>query len=450
MIDYVKITINNSHLHERLLKEQPGDVSDLTFERGRDRYTSHKYRDLLFTLHDSGRVELSGSLHKYWNQGVHNWNDFTRVDLWDTIHDLCQWLQIEPREGELHNIEFGVNLQLPFSPPELLRDLIAYKSYSFGRVSVPQGGTYYQAKNFDCFVKCYDKGAQYRRPDHLLRFEVKVKSMRYLHGANVRTLHDLLSGSNLAVLGAMLCEAWDFVLIRERLPATDLTAKERKVVETVTTTDLKTIDRKRRHELVRKYQSLVERILHGNGTPPNRKNVIAGLIREKWECLTKGDVCNDLQMLTNIDIYGRLQSSSIVCKRPGKVPPEPAPTPPPLPPSAPIVRRCKTTGIDITNQRRDSVFIGEKKVEERPDEVKMKIGPRRRNRRKRTHHLETYYTAHHARNDDSNPRNNLNRRLRRILSQPCLFDPWEVIRLNPAQKAILDSRNSTPEHGAGV
>ncbi len=295
MIDFVKIWIYDEELTRQLLEN-----ARLGFQRGRDRYTSTPYKNLKFTLHDSGRTEIAGSLHKYFNDGAHNWNNFTRVDLWDTIHDLCQWLKIAPSQAELKNVEFGVNLTTPFSPPELLRDLIAYKSYSFGRVSVRNGGNYYQAKNFDCFVKCYDKGAQYERPGNLLRFEVKVKSMRFLHGADVRTLQDLMKAEKLATLGAMLSEAWELVLIRERLPATKLTANERDTVETVTTQDLKTIGRRQRYQLLKEYRTLVERTLHGDGTPPNgtppdRKKVVAGLIRDKWQHLTKGDVCNDLQ-----------------------------------------------------------------------------------------------------------------------------------------------------------
>ena len=458
MIDYVKITINNNGLPERLRQNQ-----HLNFERNRNRYTARKYRDLTFTVHDSGRVEVTGSLHKFWNDGAHNWNDFTRVDLWDTIHDFCRWLEVAPNECELHNVEFGVNLSTPFSPPELLRDLIAYKSYSFGRVSVRNGGTYYQAKNFDCFVKCYDKGAQYGRPDHLLRFEVKVKSMRYLSGADVRTLEDLMKADKLATLGAMLSEAWELVLIRERLPVAGLTAKERQIFETTTTTDLKTIDRKRRHVLLKDYRTLIERTLHGDGTPPDgtppdRKKVVAGLIRDKWQHLTKGDVCNnpqpadgagrpdvcnDLQPVAVELETGRLQRSGIVCKRPdvppAKTPPSPTTTTATQPlTKTPILRRCKSTGIGIANQRKGSVFIGEKTAMEKPEEVKAKIGPRRINSRKLSCHDETYYTTHHARNDDSNTRNNTRRSIERAICQTPLFDPLEVLRLTPEQRQVME------------
>jgi hypothetical protein len=34
------------------------------------------YNGLEFKIYDTGLITLSGSLHKYWNQGAHNYNDF--------------------------------------------------------------------------------------------------------------------------------------------------------------------------------------------------------------------------------------------------------------------------------------------------------------------------------------------------------------------------------------
>ncbi len=416
MIDGVKIEIISPGLHERLLQDE-----ELTFHRGRDRYTSEKYHNLVFILYDSGRVEIRGSLHKYWNQGAHNYNDFTRVDLWDTIHELCQRLQIEPAEAVLHNLEFGVNLSVPFSPSELLRDLIAYKSYPFGRVSVPNSSTYYQARNFDCYVKCYDKGAQYGRPENLLRFEIKVKSMRFLHRAGVKTLEDLMKAEKIATLGVMLSEAWQLVLIRERLPAAELTTKEGQVVETVTTTDLNKLDRRRRNELIKKYRAIVERTLYGN----NRKKTVTALICDKWEQLTKGgickdlaahpqqpaanpenpDVCNDLQHVAETPKTGRMQRLSIDCIRPGNQTELFTFTAPPTPPATATLMTMTTAAADGCRIKK----------------------------RKRDYHTEKYYISHNRRNARSNPANNLRRRVRRAITHTTLFDPQEVIRLMPDQ-----------------
>ncbi|WP_373511775.1 hypothetical protein [Persicitalea sp.] len=109
-----------------------------------------------------------------------------------------------------------------------------------------------------------------------------------------------------------------------------------------------------------------------------------------------------------------------------------------------VQRRCKTTGIGIDSQRRDSVFISEKTVKAKPEEVKAKIGPRRTNKRRRSYHDETYRTAHHARNDDSNTRNNTRRSIERAICQTPLFDPLEVLRLTPEQRQVMEYWKGTP------
>lgn len=49
---------------------------------------SYIYNGLTFDIYNSGRVFISGSLHKYWNNGHHNHNDFSYTDVLSTIEDL--------------------------------------------------------------------------------------------------------------------------------------------------------------------------------------------------------------------------------------------------------------------------------------------------------------------------------------------------------------------------
>lgn len=76
-------------------------------------------------------------------------------------------------------------------------------------------------------------------------------------------------------------------------------------------------------------------------------------------------------------------------------------------------RRCLISGKNISDQRKGSKFTSVKKI--------------------------GYYPAHNLRNKDSNPRNNLRKRLTKITNAgPTLFDLNEVIKLNPDQKKSLD------------
>ena len=347
MIDFEKIWIYDEELTRQLLED-----ARLEFRRGRDRQTAKPYKNLKITLHDSGRVEIAGSLHKYFNDGAHNWNDFTRVDLWDVIHDLCLWVKIAPSQAELKNVEFGVNVVVPFSAQAFLSDLITYKNTAFEKIPVRKGGAAYQVPVFDYYVKCYDKGSQYDRGENLLRFEIKVRKMRYLKGAGVRTLQDLLTAQKLTVLGELLFKAWESVTVREPLPLGELTAKEQRIVEVVNSPhQLQQLNRNQRYDARKKYAQLVERHLR-TGRAANRKTIVAGLILDKWEQLTRNDVCTDLQPATHNSEKGRLHTLSIRCKRQEE---ETAPPPPTTSPAPPVIA-CKISGVDITHQKRGSVL----------------------------------------------------------------------------------------------
>ncbi len=74
-------------------------------------------------------------------------------------------------------------------------------------------------------------------------------------------------------------------------------------------------------------------------------------------------------------------------------------------------KECKITGVDISDQRKGSKFISAKEV--------------------------GYEEAHRVRNNDSNPRNNLRRRIQIIKDNPGLFSANDVAVLSPEQMELL-------------
>ncbi len=411
MTDGTKIEINSPGLSERLLKDKK-----LTFYRGRDRYTSKPYKNLKFTLHDSGRVEIAGSLHMYFNDGAHNWNDFTRVDLWDVIHDLCQWLKIAPTQAKLHNLEFGVNVVFPFNVEEFLGDLLSYKTSPFCRIYLSTPGTAYQTKVFGKYLKCYDKGTQYERPENIFRFELKITAMRNLRAVGIHTLQDLMQGEKLAALGNDLLKAWEFVLVKVPMPLSQFTAKEQRIVEAVIYNyQWKNLSTNQRCKYRKEYGRIVERYLRATGEN-DRRAVVERLLYDKWEELLMGDVCNDLQPAAANSERVRLQRLSIV-----SIPTQSEPTPatPPPPPE-----EFLTTAQEQQQHRV--------------------------NKRRRTQHTEQYYIDHNERNSRSNPPHNFIKSLERAVRQTTLFDPLEVIRLKPEQRQLLNYFKGTPREIKGL
>ncbi len=410
MIDFAKIATIDQNLADRLLNKK-----ELGFITNGNKHTA-KLKNITITVHSSGRVELAGSLHKYWNDGAHNWNDFGRLDLWDVVRELCDWLEIEPQAARLHNIEFGVNLLVAFDPTEFLRGLLTYKDTPFCRAAITGTGYYKQAAKTQFIIKAYDKGRQFNRPENILRFEVKVIKMEYL--PMVQTLADLMDMDRLTTLGALLADAWGECIIVEKLDLERLTKPEQRTYQLAT--DARTwdsLDRVGRFRLRTNYMALVEKYANGG-----RKAEVSDLLKTKWaELLAMPKICNVLTDFENAEMK-RFDRSNIVSECYIQDNQE--------------ERQCLTTKVSIEHQKIGSRFVSEKTIKDDSDLFKKLANGRRCNKRKNLTTVE-YIAAHNARNDFFNDANNLRRKVLKTLAVPMLFEAAEVVRLTDKQRAIL-------------
>jgi hypothetical protein len=55
------------------------------------------YNGLEFKIYDTGTISITGSLHKYWNAGAHNYNDFNIYGVLGVLSDLKSKFDIETR-----------------------------------------------------------------------------------------------------------------------------------------------------------------------------------------------------------------------------------------------------------------------------------------------------------------------------------------------------------------
>ena len=176
------------------------------------------------------RVEVKGSLHKFYNNGLHNADQYTVNDLLLTLNRLVTDYGFDLFSSKINNIEFGVNIELPFAISQVFANLICHKNQPFQVDSHSQ--TPYYVCNWQRYtVKIYDKGKQQGLGGNLLRFEIRVRKMRVFRtvtGVQLHTLADLLNVANYGPLGALLVDAFDDILFDD--PAINpktLTAKER-------------------------------------------------------------------------------------------------------------------------------------------------------------------------------------------------------------------------------
>ena len=250
---------------------------------GRYKYELAEYFGLKFRIKNE-KVRLQGSVHKYRNAGRHNYDDFRAVDVAEVVQELSEHLEIDTSTTLLNNIEFGVNVVLPFRVNVVLNNLIVFKGEPFMKV-VEDKMSYYQCKKTQFIIKIYDKGKQHNLPDNVLRFEIKVMRMQYLEtkGIKLRYLSDLLNMDIYEPLGNILIEVFEGILFGDNtINESNLTAKK---LETYLRGNNPTTwkpqkgetERKRLYRLEMSFKSILERYRTG----VNVQRVVSDLIRVK-------------------------------------------------------------------------------------------------------------------------------------------------------------------------
>ena len=191
MIDYIKI-VAESFDYDYLLYN-----SGLDFERKYNVVTSEiemneygttkitsTYKGMQFvvkeSLNESKRLIVTGSLHKFWNNGEHNYDDFGFNELYATIHHLSDILKVSPKNFTIHNLEFGVNIVPPIASSRVLKGLLIHKGLAFKNHS-EYDADYYQVKHTNYIIKIYNKAKQFRslllEDKDILRIEIKQTRM---------------------------------------------------------------------------------------------------------------------------------------------------------------------------------------------------------------------------------------------------------------------------------
>jgi hypothetical protein len=131
LIDYIKILLKD--LNPSILEANPlleffdninlstGEIK--TVNKAGQKITPHKnafYNNLEFKIYDNGTITISGSLHKYWNDGAHNYNDFNIEAFMNVLNDLKKNFNIKPEQCILKCLELGLNITPPKPTNEIL------------------------------------------------------------------------------------------------------------------------------------------------------------------------------------------------------------------------------------------------------------------------------------------------------------------------------------------
>ncbi len=225
MIDFVKLHIVNTdqlwldELESNQLLEFKTTVSTSSGELSPKKEAS--YKGMKFIIHDSGYILLQGSLHKYKNNGQHNYNDFTCLELLSAIEDLEKKFQLSPSNCLLRNLEVGVNIEPPTATNKVLNGLLTHYNQKFKDIDLGyKKGNYKQLKHERYYIKAYNKKLQYEDdyyiPNELMRFELKYVKMKDLKASQITTLADLKQESKLLRLKSLLLKSWSNILLYDK------------------------------------------------------------------------------------------------------------------------------------------------------------------------------------------------------------------------------------------
>ena len=169
-----------------------------------------KYKNLNIIIFKNNRVMLTGSLHYFYNNGDHNHNDFTHINLLETLKNISLLVEVDLYNIIILNIEFGVNTLPNFNPNCIINNMLIHRKEEFLK---PFNFNFKVSKHQRFWLKVYNKGEHFKRPNNILRIELKYKKMRDLNKLGLHSFEDLTNPTLFNNLLALLATKWSECVI---------------------------------------------------------------------------------------------------------------------------------------------------------------------------------------------------------------------------------------------
>ncbi len=241
MIDGIFLKYYTSNEDTHLLRMPNGIIKVYTRDHSPvDGIVTDKIQGLGLTLAPAVNGGYSffirGSIHKFFNNGITNADQFTFSNLKISVNKISDLFQIEPEMFNIHSIEFGVNLHLEVPPEKIIKNIVSYKFKPFSLLNVERHKVGLICKLDDHALKIYDKAKQENiKPSpqservNILRVEARISKMRALSEYDINCLSDLTDQSKVYPLIYKLNAMLDNVIWTDRnINLKKLTAREQK------------------------------------------------------------------------------------------------------------------------------------------------------------------------------------------------------------------------------
>jgi hypothetical protein len=159
------------------------------------------------------RIELSGSLHVFFNDGKHNYNDFGRKKFESAINKLYECFNIVPKDLYLIKLEWGYNIKPPMNTNYILDRLVQHKSVNKTvGIDCEIDGKYIQFKHSTMIFKTYNKGQQHKLNKDLLRIEIKQTNWSKYRLKGIITLQDFIEADKTIFFNELIYQ-WKSVIL---------------------------------------------------------------------------------------------------------------------------------------------------------------------------------------------------------------------------------------------
>ena len=228
MIDYIKLSsrLNATEMADlrnkidffESINGSTGEPEKILANGKKASYRSTAWiKNIKLDLFPKGYIELAGSLHKYYNDGKHNYNQFGIKEAEIALKQLIEVTRLQLPCYKVRSVEVGVNLTPPIPSDDIINNALMYKRKPFEAKHRNDEGNYNQVKLYEYLVKLYNKRLHYEIQGYdigheILRFELKINKMRVLAKYKVFTLEDLMNNIE-DIAKDMLPKAWEEVML---------------------------------------------------------------------------------------------------------------------------------------------------------------------------------------------------------------------------------------------
>ena len=223
MLDLIKFKITDevqiNTVWNNDLLEYVGKSERLYIDEIKEKQTK-KYKNLYFIKHQN-RLEVSGSIHYFYNDGLHNADDFYIEYCINAINQIKDLFSIDLNKCKIINLEYGVNINPSINVTDLIHNLIYHEKRQFTR---PTTHFNYKIAGNEAYkqVKAYDKSVQFPKECfNTFRFEVKTKQAKFINSLGLFTLQDLTEINYYNKLINSLLNEWNNVLLFDKSKQVD-------------------------------------------------------------------------------------------------------------------------------------------------------------------------------------------------------------------------------------